>query len=59
MSISNQLSSFLEEHSGNIKMALAHSNFEDAIKVVFEAGYEAGYMDCASLASEMMKGDEE
>jgi hypothetical protein len=40
-------------------MALAHSNFEDAIKVVFEAGYEAGYMDCASLASEMMKGDEE
>jgi hypothetical protein len=33
---------YLERHRDNLKMGLAHGNFDDAIKIVFEAGYQKG-----------------
>jgi hypothetical protein len=36
---------FIDEHKDNLKMAFAHGNFEDAIKVVFDAGFEEGWKE--------------
>lgn len=55
MSMEDQMQEFLLKNKDGIRMALAHSNFDEAIRVVFSAGYEAGYTECAVLATEEMR----
>lgn len=33
---------FLDKNRDNLRMGVAHGNFDDAIKIVFTAGYHKG-----------------
>lgn len=33
---------FLDKNRDNLKMGVAHGNFEEALKIVFTAGYHKG-----------------
>lgn len=45
MSMEEQFKSFLDQNKENIKMALVHGNFDDAMEIIFSAGYHSGYND--------------
>ena len=40
---------FLDKNRDNLKMGLAHGNFDDAIKIVFRAGFEKGIEHAVSF----------
>ncbi len=64
MTKETQFKAFMDEHKDSLKMAFAHGNFEDAIKVVFDAGYAKGWEEGMADSSEIQEqyivnGDEE
>ncbi len=48
---------YLEKNRDNLKMGLAHGNFDEAIKLVFTAGYHKG-MEFAVNFRETIKPEE-
>lgn len=42
MDLEMSFNEFLEQHKDNLKMGLAHGMFDDAIKLVFSAGFQKG-----------------
>lgn len=53
---------FVNQNHSNLKMAFTLGNFEDALKVVFDAGYHRGWqegMNDAQLIVKKTYGDEE
>lgn len=45
MSMEEQYKSFMDQHKENIKMALVHGNFDEAMEIIFSAGYKSGFSD--------------
>lgn len=45
MSMTEQFKSFMDIHKENIKMAMLHGNFDEAMEIVFASGYQAGESD--------------
>jgi hypothetical protein len=43
MSKETKFKTFLDAHKDNLKMAIALGNLDEAIKVIFEAGFEKGW----------------
>lgn len=50
MSLETKYKAFFDDHKDNLKMAIALGNFDEAVKVIFEAGFhkgwEEGMSDC-------------
>lgn len=42
-----QFKGFMDVHKENIKMAMLHGNFDEAMEIVFAAGYHSGEVDNA------------
>lgn len=47
---------FLNENRDNLRMAFAHGNFDDALKVVFDWGYQKGWQEGMSDAKQVVDG---
>lgn len=42
-----QFKGFMDIHKESIKMAMLHGNFDEAMEIVFAAGYHSGEVDNA------------
>jgi hypothetical protein len=49
MELDMAIQDFLDKNRDNLKMGLAHGNFDDAIKIVFRAGFEKGIEHAVSF----------
>lgn len=47
----DRLEMFINTNRDGIKMALVHGNLDEAIKVIFSAGYESGVDDAFGVDS--------
>lgn len=51
MSMQDRLEMFINTNRDGIKMALVHGNLDEAIKVIFSAGYDSGINDAFGVDS--------
>jgi hypothetical protein len=43
---------YLEENRDNLRMGVAHGNFDDAIRIVFTAGFDKGIQHAVSFVEQ-------
>ena len=58
MKITQLFEGFMEEHRDSIKMGLAHGNFDEACKIIFQYGFERGWEDGVNDGLRMNQEDE-
>jgi len=49
-----QFNKFITENRDSLKMALSHGLFEEAMKIVYEAGYLHGAGDLSTVRIELL-----
>jgi hypothetical protein len=59
MKIQECFEGFMEVHRDSLKMGLAHGNFEEACKIIFQYGFERGWEDGINDGLSMSQEDEE